>query len=95
MLGFNTRRIESLFLFVGRFYKGMELELATMPDIVAELNKRENCPFILIFNGENNAHHIVWDEKSLPTVLHVMHELNLCQSQFLLYLNDRMGKGGV
>jgi hypothetical protein len=72
----------------------MELELATMPDIVAELNSRENCPYILIFNDpETHAHHIVWDEKSLPTVMHVMHELNLCQSQFLAYLSDKL-RGG-
>jgi hypothetical protein len=71
----------------------MDLELATMPDIIAELNKRFNCPYILIFQSENDVHNIVWDEKSFPTVLHVMNELNICQSQFLIFLNDVLGRG--
>jgi hypothetical protein len=71
----------------------MELELATMPDIVNELNSRFNCPYILIFNNpETHVHEIVWNEKSLPSVLHVMNELNICQAQFLMYLYEVWGK---
>jgi len=66
----------------------IDLELATIPDIVTELNKRRNCPYILMFhNPETHTHEIVWNEQAFPSVFHVMQELTICQSQFIQYLH--------
>lgn len=90
MLGWITRRDSALFYALCRFNKGMELELATVPDIVNELNARFNCPYILIFNNpDTEQHEVVWNENAFPTVFHVMSELNVCQAQFLRYLYER------
>jgi hypothetical protein len=72
----------------------MDLELATMQDIVLELNKRVNCPFILIFHDiELGVQSVAWSESVMPSALDVMQELTLVQAQFLRFLQFKLGEG--
>jgi malate/lactate dehydrogenase len=68
----------------------MDLELACVSDIVEELQKRDHCPFILVYvNPVNLMHEVHWSEKCFPNVMNVMYELNFCQAQFLEFLHAR------
>ena len=68
----------------------IDLELATIEDIIAEMNKRHNCPFVFIMPHPDGTHEIQCNHKAFPTVFHLMGCFNICQQQFTEYLYHKI-----
>ena len=74
----------------------MELEFATTEQLVEEMEKRPNLPFILILNNaQTNISGVHWNPKSFPTVFHVLHEMNNTSEQLYRYLYYEFRKWGI